>query len=433
MKLIARNFLSVILYIILLCSCSPVSKHALNKVFVSVEKKFQEHAGFMLYDPATKKILYEYNGRKYFTPGSNTKIFTFFACLNIIKDSIPGLKFITRGDSLIFEGTGDPSFLYKNVFNNSRTYDFLKNARQQLYFSPANFQTTHFGPGWAWDDYNDYYSTERFGFPVYGNIFSILESGKNFKVTPGYFRKYLLIGDKAIRSKVTRRPESNQIEFLPGNGTKEKVWDVPFKTDPLLITTLLTDTLSKEVLLDEMAFPPNAVTFYSTPADSLYRVMMQDSDNFIAEQLLLTCAGILSDTLKSEIAIDYVKKNFLSDSPDKPIWVDGSGLSRYNLFTPRSIVGVWEKIYKLVPQQRLFSLLAIGGKTGTLRNWYKSDKPYIFGKTGTLSNNHCLSGYLVTKKGKTLIFSFMNNNFIASTGELRSNMQEVLMKIHENY
>ncbi len=161
--------------------------------------------------------------------------------------------------------------------------------------------------------------------------------------------------------------------------------------------------------------------------------MMQESDNFIAEQLLLVCAAVLSDTLQPEIAIKHIQTNFLNDLPDKPVWVDGSGLSRYNLFTPRSIVRTWEKIYELVPRDRLFALLAVGGKSGTIRNWYKADRPYIFGKTGSLSNNHSLSGYLVTRKGKTLIFSFMNSNFTASGSEVRRNMQSILNFIYETY
>jgi D-alanyl-D-alanine carboxypeptidase/D-alanyl-D-alanine-endopeptidase (penicillin-binding protein 4) len=179
--------------------------------------------------------------------------------------------------------------------------------------------------------------------------------------------------------------------------------------------------------------PQNARHFKSIPVDSLYKVMMEDSDNFIAEQLLLLCAGTVSDTLDSDIAIRYAKKNLLTDLPDNPIWVDGSGLSRYNLFTPRSIVRLWEKISEAVPSERLLPLLATGGKSGTIRNWYKADPPFIFAKTGSLSNNHSLSGFLITKKGKTLLFSFMNNHFTTSSNEVRREMEKILFTIRDRY
>jgi serine-type D-Ala-D-Ala carboxypeptidase/endopeptidase (penicillin-binding protein 4) len=208
---------------------------------------------------------------------------------------------------------------------------------------------------------------------------------------------------------------------------------IPFKTNPQLTSILLSDTLDRDVQWTYRKLPLQRKTFYSIPADSLYKVMMQASDNFIAEQLLLMCASKVSDSLKASIAIRYVKKNLLSDLADEPIWVDGSGLSRYNLFTPRSIVQLWDKIYSTVQRERLFNLLAIGGKSGTVRNWYKSDPPYIYGKTGTLSNNHCLSGYLVTKKGEVLIFSFMNSNFARPGNDVRKMMQETLKLIYEKY
>jgi D-alanyl-D-alanine carboxypeptidase/D-alanyl-D-alanine-endopeptidase (penicillin-binding protein 4) len=145
------------------------------------------------------------------------------------------------------------------------------------------------------------------------------------------------------------------------------------------------------------------------------------------------CSDVLSDSLQPEIAIRYVKENFLSDLQDEPIWVDGSGLSRFNLFTPRSIIQLWLKINAIVPRERLFALLAAGGKSGTIKNWYKGDKPYIFGKTGSLSNNHSLSGFLVTKSGKTLMFSFMSNNFVTPSSKVRTNMEDVLKMIYERY
>jgi D-alanyl-D-alanine carboxypeptidase/D-alanyl-D-alanine-endopeptidase (penicillin-binding protein 4) len=226
---------------------------------------------------------------------------------------------------------------------------------------------------------------------------------------------------------------SNQFTFFPGEEQLKDTINIPFQVDDELIVELLADTLDKTITKLNKPLPDDAVLLRSIPTDSLYRVMMQESDNFIAEQILLMSAAMVSDTLRPEIAIDYMKKNFLTDLPDKPVWVDGSGLSRFNLFTPRSIVKLWEKIDKQVPRERLFKLLAVGGKNGTLKNSYKADEPYIYGKTGTLSNNHSLSGFILTKKGKALIFSCMSANYVKPTSEVRKRMEVIMKAIHERY
>jgi serine-type D-Ala-D-Ala carboxypeptidase/endopeptidase (penicillin-binding protein 4) len=161
--------------------------------------------------------------------------------------------------------------------------------------------------------------------------------------------------------------------------------------------------------------------------------MMHVSDNFIAEQLLLYCAWQRSGTMNTEQAIDFAKKNFLNDLPDEPKWVDGSGLSRYNLVTPRSLVAVLDKIQQTIPRQRLFGIFPSGGVNGTIKSNYRNgDSPYIFAKTGTLRNNHCLSGYLLTKKGKMLIFSFMHNNYTGYLSSLRKEMEGILKQVYED-
>jgi len=418
----------------LLAACSPVSKTALNKKFRSLEEKLQDHTGFMLYDPEKKRELYAFQATQYFTPASNTKIFTFYTSLTVLGDSIPALRYIEKGDSLIFKGTGDPSFLYPDAFDSRRAFDFLQTSSKQLYLAEDNFFTSALGPGWAWSDYHYTYSSERSAFPVYGNFFSIKHTGKSLKINPHLFAYGITLADSVEESELIREIGSNKIIFNPGrklNNTEQ--WDVPFKTSPSLTAELLMDTLKKKVSIVNTVVWDSLKTIYSLPADSLYKTMIQESDNFIAEQLLLVCSAVLSDSLKPEIAIDFMEKNHLNDLPDKPIWVDGSGLSRYNLFTPRSMVKLWEKIYAQVPRDRLFSILAIGGRAGTIRNSYKNDPPYIYGKTGTLSNNHSLSGYLVTKKGNTLIFSFMSNNHPAPAREVRSEMEIILKSIYEKY
>ena len=414
-------------------SCSPVSKGALNKKFKSLEEKLQDHSGFMLYDPVEKKQLYEFQSGRYFTPASNTKTFTFYTSLMVLGDSIPGLQYMERGDSLIFRGTGDPTFLYARIFGTQKVFDFLKSKNSQLYLVEDNFFTGQLGPGWAWSDYPYRYSSERSAFPIYGNYFSGEYNGQSLKINPAFFAFQVTVSDSTEGTEIERDLGSNKIRFSPGKENQKRKWEVPFKTSTTLTAELLSDTLKKKVNVLENVVWDSVRTIYSMHVDSVYQEIMQPSDNFAAEQMLLVCAGVLSDSLKPEIAIEYMKKNYLNDLPDKPIWVDGSGLSRYNLFTPRSIVRLWEKIYERVPQERLFSLIAIGGKAGTIKNAYKNDKPYIYGKSGTLSNNHNLSGFIVTKKGRILIFSFMNNNHPASSSVVRDEMEKLLKSLYDHY
>jgi D-alanyl-D-alanine carboxypeptidase/D-alanyl-D-alanine-endopeptidase (penicillin-binding protein 4) len=418
----------------LLYSCSPVSTSRLNKTFTATEERFKDHTGFVIYDIEKNKTIFDFNGGRYFTPGSNTKIFTFFAALKILGDSVPALEYVQRNDSLIFWGTGDPSFLYKEVFYDSGVYHFLRSSPADLYFSNANFHSTNMGKGWAWDDYTYGYSAERTEFPLYGNVVSVVADQQILRIAPDFFEDSFSLGDSKEETEIIRDLHQNHFVFQPANKlTDVKEINVPIRMDSVTFSLLLSDTLKREVKSVYKRVPSSTNTVFSIHLDSLYRVMMQESDNFIAEQLLLMSANVLSDSLKPEVAIEYMKKTYLSDLPDEPIWVDGSGLSRYNLFTPRSIVGLWRKIWEVVPRERLFPLLATGGVNGTIRKWYLADRPYIFGKTGSLSNNHCLSGFLLTRKGKVLIFSFMNSNYVASGNAIRRNMEGILQSIYEHY
>lgn len=412
-------------------ACSP--KRYITKEVIRLEEELKEHTGFLVYDPVSKKNLVEHQSDRYFTPASNTKIFTFYSSLKLLGDSAVAIKYIQKDDSLIFWGAGDASFLYANVFDNGKLFDFLSNTPGKLYFSGSNFQTETMGPGWAWDDYPYYYSAERSPLPIYGNLINIKKDSDRFYFKPTYFQLHFAAASEARGDeKILRDVDSNQITYYPGKKNRSS-WAIPFRYSDDLVVDLLSDTLKRKVELINKPLPAEAKVLRSVPIDSLLRVMMHDSDNFIAEQLLLQCAAMVSDTLRPEIAIAYAKKNFLSDLPDEPQWVDGSGLSRYNLFTPRSIVKLWEKIYQEVPRQRLFPLLATGGKSGTIKNLYKADEPYIYGKTGTLSNNHTLSGYLLTRKGRVLIFSMMNNNYLVPTSEVRKRMEKILYSIHERF
>lgn len=418
--------------LLLACDATKISMKSVSRKLKESPTFAQNHTGFALYDISAKKILVEHNANRYFTPASNTKLFTYFASLKTLKDSIPALHYQISGDSLIVWGTGDPSFVHPDL-PPSNVLRFLKNRPEKIYFSNDNFTGSFYGMGWSWDDYNDYYAAEISGFPIHGNIVRFTGNKENtLNIQPRFFAEKTYNWAKSNDFYIQRDLSTNLFSYPAGKEIKANYeQDIPFKTGVETIVALLSDTLKKEVTLVNKTLDKNAKTLYSLPSDTLYKRMLHVSDNMIAEQLMVLNANVLAQELSVVTGIEKAKTLYLADLPDAPQWVDGSGLSRHNLFTPRSIVSLLEKIYEIVPQEKLFKILPAAGQSGTIKSLVKTDVPYIFAKSGSLSNNYCLSGYLVTKKGKVLIFSIMNNNFTKKTAEIRKEVGNVLAEIHE--
>ncbi len=406
--------------------CSSAKRSTYTKIKGVFESRSYDNqfTGFLVIDPETKDTLYNINGAKYFTPASTTKIFTLFASLKLLPDSIPTLKYIVQSDTLYGQGTGDPSQLH-SYLKDSTLINFLKQY-ENIALHLDNFEDEKFGPGWAWDDYHWYYSAERSALPLYGNVLTV-KNGETIEVQPQYFKDSIV----HIDYKVNRKTQKNTFYFNP---TKKDTIEIPLVMSTRLTKGLLEKELQKDIhLISKMPETPFDI-LYGIPSDSIYTRMMEVSDNFLAEQLLILASSTLSDTLNSYKARQYVLENYLSELRQLPRWVDGSGLSRYNLFTPESMVYVLHKMYQEVPKERLFQFFPTGGVSGTLEDWYPGNPdPYIYAKTGSLGNNHNLSGYLLTKSGKTLIFSFMNNHFMESSSEIKKRMQLILEEVRDTY
>ncbi|MBC5992326.1 D-alanyl-D-alanine carboxypeptidase [Pontibacter cellulosilyticus] len=400
------------------------------------EKRINRFVGFALYDPELGQMVVEHNADKYFVPASNTKLFTFYASLKMLGNTIPALKYTVKGDSLLFWGTGDPTFAHMDL-KNSIAYDFLKNRKEKLYYIQAPLASTPFATNWGWDDYNYYYQPERSIFPIHGNIVKFYRKENSpYTVTPAVFKATL----KADTAKVqpqgdafVREWRSNNITYYPKSAKPDFSLEVPFITSAETTVKLLADTLKRDVVLLKRPIPKTATVLPGLPSDSVYKRMLQVSDNLLAEQLLVMASGKISDTLAVEKSIKYVVNNYLHDLPDKPVWVDGSGLSSMNMFTPRSIIALLQKLQQERPTDKLLPMLAVGGRPGTFRSIYKADVPFVFGKSGTLSHVHNQSGYIMTKSGKLLLFSFMNNNFKESSSVVREEMVRIMTEIHEKY
>lgn len=394
--------------------------------------------GFMLFDPETGDTLAKQYADKYMTPASNTKIYTMYTCTKILGDSIPSLRYVIEGENLIFWGTGDPTFahpFFEENFGKNRAVEFLKSWKGNLYYAPQ-FNKNRFGEGWAWDDFNGYYSTELSTFPIYSNLIRFRKNKGNAVPTtvPRYFEAHLKAQKGLIRP--ARNEIDNTINHPPYGKDVSYSKNIPFKVSNEVILELLEEVTGKNVQYDwtlNQTMKEKQQTIYSYRTNDVLQQMMQPSDNFIAEQLLFVCASEKGLPLETREIIQFATDSLLQNTPDPLVWRDGSGMSRYNMFTPRSTIYVLNELYQQSDTTTLFNIFPAGGKTGTLKNWYAGNPPYVFAKTGTLSNNHCLSGYIRTKSGKVLIFTFMNNHYLGSSSTYKTEMQRVLEWIRDNY
>lgn len=388
----------------------------------------QEHfVGFMLQEEGGR-IVFAQNEDRHFVPASNTKLLTLYAGLLVLGDSIPAFHYEVVADSLILWATGDPSFLHPKL-DNGRVFDFLANTPFQIFLAeqkPISFEPS-------------YWRSDPALFPIYANTVSIRnDSAVGLEVIPRSMNNFIRPDSSLLLNNFDIvRSKAENLLIYPSQPIPDGFQDrVPFPMDLEMSRYLLQDTLKRPVNLIKRSKGENIRTFYSVPSDSLYKHMMLPSDNFLAEQILILCSGLISDTLDAKKTISFVNENRLKGLKNVPVWEDGSGLSRYNLFTPRTILDILNRLEEEIgDKERLKVLLPAGGLSGTLRTAYTLDggKPFIWAKTGSLRNMHLQSGWLETRKGKTYRFVFMNNNFVRTTPEVRAEMVRIMTHLHDHY
>ena len=422
---------------ILFCSCMPSTNiHSSWKQTIKNDTLLKNaHTGIAVMDAETGKYLFKQQSDRYFTPASNTKIFTLYAAMKYLGDSIPSFTYINTSDTLFIQPLGDPTFLHPD-FSSQPAIEFMRKADKPVAVLNQGWETTAWGSGWAWSDFDAYYMPERSLFPVYGNCIRWTQTKLETKpfdnkpelinAFPSYPFDVIIKHESAKKMVVDRSLHENIFTIMPGADTLISV-DIPFITSGIETALKL---LGPNFTTTNSSVTPNK-TFYSVSVDSTLRRMMFVSDNFLAEQLLLQTSMKRFGVMNEETIIDSLLNNELKMLPHPPEWVDGSGLSRYNLFTPEDFVVLLNQMRNEFGMERLKELFPTGNK-GTLRRYYTEEEGAIFAKTGTLSGVVCLSGYLYTKKNRLFVFSVLVNQHRHSAASVRRTVERFLRSVRNN-
>ena len=350
----------------------------------------------------------------YMTPASNVKILTVLGSI-YYGDSIPILNYKVYNDTLKISPTGYP-LLWHPKYSDKDLGKFLKKFKHIEYHIPK-IDLEKYGPGWAWDDYNNYYQAERSEMPIYGNVIqAVKKSNGDIEITPD---TYKIVFDFEQENQIHRSEIENNFSINPSLFQYGDTIYSPFITSRKNTISLLENALGKKVEFKKEELKDYNV-LNSDQVDYIYAAILKDSDNLISESIAANISFRLNDTISVDKGVELIK------SLSKQIELfDGSGLSRYNLVTPKSIISSLHDIYNLIGFDRIKNIFP--------KNYIIQDKEdFVWGKTGTLKNNHNYSGYLITDKNRVYIFSIMINHFTNDLSEIKEAIVDFLIYLKSN-
>ncbi|MCY3724464.1 MAG: D-alanyl-D-alanine carboxypeptidase/D-alanyl-D-alanine-endopeptidase [Candidatus Poribacteria bacterium] len=164
----------------------------------------------------------------------------------------------------------------------------------------------------------------------------------------------------------------------------------------------------------------------SPPLTDILRLMNKPSDNWIAELVFKTIgAEVMGEPGTWKKGREAIAE-FLGEIMDEPPihrFVDGSGLSRYNLLNAELLTRLLVHIYhnfEVMPE--FLASLPIAGVDGTLKNRMQgvSAEKVLRAKTGTLSGVSALAGYTVTADDEVFAFGILISHYIGPARSARS-------------
>jgi len=448
-----------------------------EEIIVKIDSLFNDpmfdHAfwGVQIKSAHTGKIWYEKNENRMFMPASNNKIptsavalshfgpdyrFTSTVSMNgEIRDSI------LYGDLIVFSN-GDPT-LYERFFFDSRDV-FKEWARRlksmgireisgRIIGDDDAFDDQRIGNGWSFDYLDVWYAAEINALQFNENYVDItitppLVPNGELLVEPNVESSYftietdVAIGDTGeTKIRVDRDYGSNNIRIsgYARAGDESVVYSPSVFNPTLFYGTALKETLLHEGIpvhgavvdcddLEDKSWKGSAfvlIVHQSPPFRDILKGLMKRSQNLYAEtmtRLLGYDVYGLGSFLNGRKVIETQLEAWGID-PDSYVYADGSGLSRYNYWSPSQLVTILESMYHSPYWPVWYEIQSVAGLDGTLRNRMKGTpaEGNVHAKTGTIANTRGLSGYVTTRDGELLIFSFLINGHL-----LRSNETDVI-------
>jgi len=434
------------------------------------------HWGALVTDAETGEVLFTLNPAQYFTPASNTKLFTTVLALATlgpdyrIRTTVEATGAIDpagrlRGD-LLLVGRGDD--LSNRVFPYAKQgqrdgplekvlAEFAEQVARRgvkqidgdvvaddSYLAPARFPS-----GWTVDDTVWSYGAAVSAITVNDNALTLeVRPGEaageplRFSLEPtGSLYK---VRNEAVTSaarteaqlRLVRDPESRTFILsgtLPLDAPRRPLLvaaQEPAENAAAVFAHLLEargvhiagQSRARHAGDAGLSAAPAARTVLaehvSPPLLENVRLTNKISDNLHAELMLRVAAKEKgeADTLDDALKFAEQFRQGIGLAPEDVLLKDGSGLSRDDLATPESFVRLLAYAVRQPWGAGFLGTLPVAGQDGTLEGRMKGTAAAgrIQAKTGQVDHVEALSGFATTLRGERLIFSIMGDDHAAS-------------------
>ncbi len=448
---------------------STSEKVRLNNTISALAEKSVPGAsiGYRVINADNGASILAYHANHYFSPASNTKLFTATAILRLLgpnyhfqttigwqpsarhKDRIQG--------NLYLHFSGDPSLTITDLAQLFKKIKIMgiNTIDGNIVLDDTIFTGPNHSLGTPVDDLPFCYSAPATSIILNHNCFSInLKLAHNrfiaSPITPkGLFGLHnnLVVADQKALLSCVFQPHVDSRNQLWLNGcfpaNQRQYFSFAIQNPNLFAKQAIARILTKEhlqlngkIINGKIPQPINiAAQHQSAPLNHMVQHMLKVSDNVYAMSFDRTLGkkvyGIGS--IKAGVsAIKQILKPLVKIDFNKVSLEDGAGFSRYNLVSPQQLTALLFSIYHdPMLKKNIMPGLPVAGRSGSLSNRMK--KPplvnKVWAKTGTMHNVTTLSGYLFVSPKKTLIFSIMVNNSIAGHAKSREFQESLLKKL----
>ena len=409
---IMKNYAILLICVVLFSGCGisvlkpkpvqtqlpTISADPIEKLQTDIDTVLQEtlfttaSIGVKIVAVETGEVIYEKNPHKLHHPASTTKLFTAAAALARLGADyqfettvyVNADADIQMPENIYLKGRADPVLQPHHIV---KLADILletgvKSIQGDIVVDTTYLDTVREGPGWMWDDR-----------PLRISALSI----RQIEPEPGTRSRALACG------------------YLLKNELVEKGIEV--------IGDVVPGTVPSEAR--------RAAKHLSPPLADIIKLMNKPSDNWIAELLFKAIgAEVMGEPGTWQKGRDAVTA-FLSETVGElPAhrFVDGSGLSRYNLLNVELLTRLLVDMYRnfeLMPEY--LASLPIAGVDGTLRNRLQgvSAEKMLRAKTGTLSGVSALAGYAVSADDEVFAFGILISHYVGSATPARDIQDQI--------